>query len=193
MRKAQIKRQTAETNVNVSINIDGSGQVDITTGQRLFDHMLASFAKHGLFDITLNATGDDVHHLVEDVGIALGQAFNQALSDKKGLSRMGEAAVPMDEALSSVFIDVSGRPYFFIDAEFSGNDMFGFPADMVRHFLEAFATESRITLHAHVNYGENDHHKCESLFKALGRALDHATWIDARRAGQSPSTKEFMG
>ena len=192
MRTADIKRKTAETNINLQLNIDGGGKTDITTGSRMLDHMLSAFAKHGLFDVALSATGDDIHHLSEDVALVLGQAFYQALGDKKSIVRMSQACVPMDEALSSVFVDISGRPYCLVDAEFTDNDMFGFPTDLVRHFMESLAFEGRFTLHACVNYGENDHHKCESLFKALGRALDQATQLDVRRLNQIPSTKNIL-
>ena len=193
MRKAEIKRQTSETNISLILDIDGSGKTDITTGSRMLDHMLSAFGKHSLFDLTISATGDDIHHLSEDVAIVLGQAFNQALGTKAGIVRMGHALVPMDEALSTVVVDISGRPYCLVDAKFTDNDMFGFPTDLVRHFMESLASEGRFTLHAKVNYGENDHHKCESLFKALGLAMSHAAQIDSRRAGQTPSTKGTLG
>ena len=189
MRKAEIRRKTTETNINIVLNIDGSGQTDITTGSRILDHMLSAFGKHALFDLTISATGDDIHHLSEDVAIVLGQAINQALGDKKGITRFAGASVPMDEALSEVIVDISGRPYCLVNAKFSENDMFGFPTDLVRHFLESLATEGRVTLHACIKYGENDHHKCESLFKALGIALSRAVVLDSRRLNQTPSTK----
>jgi imidazoleglycerol-phosphate dehydratase len=146
----------------------------------------------GLFDINLSATGDDPHHLVEDVAICLGKALQEALGDKRGIVRMADASVPMDDALAMVAVDISGRGYSRLDFKFAENDMFGFAADLVRHFLETLAAEARINLHASVPYGVNDHHKAEALFKALGRALDQATRIDERKDGELPSTKEWI-
>jgi imidazoleglycerol-phosphate dehydratase len=134
----------------------------------------------------------DLHHVIEDVAICLGKAFNEALGEKRGLVRMAEATVPMDDVLASVVVDISGRPYTVLDLSFKDNDMAGFPSDLIRHFLESFATEARLNLHAAINYGTNDHHKAEALFKALGRALDAATRIDPRIAGQLPSTKDLL-
>jgi len=191
-RKSVISRETKETNISLELNIDGSGRWDVNTGIRIFDHLLSQLARHGLFDIKIKATGDDVHHLVEDVAICLGQAFGKALGDKRGIVRMAEATVPMDDALATVIIDISGRGYTVLDLPFAGNDMSGFPADLVRHFLESFAIEARMNLHARVLYGSNDHHKAEALFKALGRALDAATRIDERIAGELPSTKAYL-
>ena len=158
----------------------------------MLDHLLAQVAQHGLFDIKLSATGDDQHHLVEDVAICLGKAFSEALGEKRGIVRMADAAVPMDDALAQVVLDISGRGYHVLDLPFSDNDMFGFPTDLIRHFLETLASEARINLHARIAYGTNDHHKAEALFKALGRALDRATQIDERISGELPSTKEFL-
>ncbi|PKH47139.1 imidazoleglycerol-phosphate dehydratase [Dehalococcoides mccartyi] len=162
------------------------------TGVRLFDHMLSQLAKHGLFDINISANGDDIHHLVEDVALTLGKAFNEALGERKGIVRMADATVPMDDSLASVALDLSGRGYAVMDLSFAKNDLTGFPTDLVRHFLETFAIEGRLNLHARILYGSNDHHKAEALFKALARALDKATSIDPRREGVAPSTKGML-
>ncbi|MEL7562042.1 imidazoleglycerol-phosphate dehydratase HisB [Dehalogenimonas sp. 4OHTPN] len=191
-RKATVKRETKETTISVFVDIDGNGKDEMRTGVRLFDHMLSQIARHGVFDIKVSATGDDLHHLVEDVGIALGKAFNEALGEKKGLVRIAEATVPMDETLAAVAVDLGGRGYSVLNMEFENNDLAGFPADMVRHFLESFAAEGRLNLHAGIAYGTNDHHKVEAVFKALGRALDKATRIDPRIADRVPSTKEWV-
>ncbi len=191
-RDSAVKRETKETNINLSLNIDGSGKWDMNSGISMFDHLLAQLSQHGLFDIKLSATGIDQHHVVEDVAITLGKAFVQALGEKRGVVRMADAAVPMDDALAVVVVDLSGRGYTVLDLPFSDNDMFGFPTDLVRHFLETFAAEARVNLHARFLYGVNDHHKAEALFKALGRALDKATRIDERIRGELPSTKEFL-
>ena len=191
-RDSTVKRETKETNINLSLNIDGSGKWDMNSGIRMFDHLLSQLSQHGLFDIKLSATGIDQHHVVEDVAITLGKAFAQALGEKRGVVRMADAAVPMDDALAVVVVDLSGRGYTVLDLPFSDNDMFGFPTDLVRHFLETFAAEARVNLHARFLYGVNDHHKAEALFKALGRALDKATRIDERIRDELPSTKEFL-
>ena len=191
-RLSTIKRETKETNINVELNIDGSGKWEMNTGIRMFDHLLAQLAQHGVFDIKISATGDDQHHLVEDVAICLGRAFSDALGEKRGIVRMASFAVPMDDALAMVVVDISGRGYTVLDLTFSDNDMFGFPTDLIRHFLESFASEFRLNLHAKILYGVNDHHKAEALFKALGRALDTATRIDVRIGGDLPSTKELL-
>ena len=191
-RDSVLKRETKETNINLSLNIDGSGKWDMNSGIRMFDHLLSQLSQHGLFDIKLSATGIDQHHVVEDVAITLGKAFAQALGEKRGVVRMADASVPMDDALAVVVVDLSGRGYAVLDLPFSDNDMVGFPTDLVRHFLETFAAEARVNLHARFLYGVNDHHKAEALFKALGRALDKATRIDERISGELPSTKEFL-
>ena len=187
-----VKRETKETTITLELDVDGTGKWDITTGLSMFDHLLSQLAQHGLFDITLNATGDDPHHLVEDVAICLGKAFGEALGDKLGIVRMADAAVPMDDALAMVAIDISGRGYTALELSFADNDMAGFPTDLIRHFLESFAVEARLNLHTRVIYGTNDHHKAEALFKALGRALDTATRIDERISGELPSTKDLL-
>ena len=191
-RKATVTRETAETNVKVELNIDGSGQFEITTGIRMFDHLLTQLAQHGVFDIKLSTSGTDQHHVVEDVAISLGKAFNQALGEKRGIARMAHAIVPMDEALAAVAVDIGGRAYSVFEASFNEANIGDLEADLVRHFLVSFASEARINLHAKVLAGINDHHKAEALFKALGRALDSATRIDERIAGRVPSTKEVI-
>ncbi|MBA7662094.1 Imidazoleglycerol-phosphate dehydratase [subsurface metagenome] len=187
-----VKRETRETNISLELNIDGSGKCEVNTGISMFDHLLEQVARHGVFDIKLSATGDDQHHLVEDVAICFGRALGEALGEKRGIVRMANATVPMDDALAMVAVDISGRGYTVLELPFSENDMAGFPTDLVRHFLESLATEARLNLHARVVYGVNDHHKAEALFKALGRALDTATRIDERIAGELPSTKKLL-
>ena len=191
-RKARVTRETAETTVSAEINIDGTGRFQISTGIRMFDHLLAQLAQHGVFDIASSASGPDQHHVVEDVAICLGKAFNQALGDKQGLNRMADATVPMDEALSSVAVDIGGRGYSVVETALNETVVGDMASDLVRHFLASFAAEARLNLHARVLQGINDHHKAESLFKALGRALDKATRIDERLLGRIPSTKETI-
>jgi len=191
-RTATIKHETKETSVSLKLNVDGTGRYEMLTGIRMFDHLLSQLARHGTFDINISATGDDAHHLVEDVAICLGRAFMEALGERRGIVRMADATVPMDDALSMAAVDISGRGYAVLDLSFTENDMMGFPSDLIRHFLETFAAESRMNLHARTLYGTNDHHKAEALFKALGRALDKATRIDARTQGELPSTKEWL-
>ncbi len=191
-RKSVIKRETKETNINLELDIDGSGNYEMVTGIRMFDHLLSQLAKHGIFDIKISATGDDQHHLVEDVAICLGRAMAEALGDKRGIVRMADASVPMDDALAMAAVDISGRGYTVLELPFSDNDMTGFPTDLIRHFLEAFANEAKINLHARVVYGTNDHHKAEALFKALGKTMGAATRIDERISGELPSTKDFL-
>jgi len=191
-RQATIKRKTRETNISLELNIDGSGQWQINTGIKMFDHLLAQVAQHGRFDLKLSATGDDQHHLAEDVAICLGKALGEALGEKQGIVRMADAAVPMDDSLAMVAVDISGRGYTVLELPFTDNDMAGFPTDLIRHFLESFALEAKVNLHARIIYGANDHHKAEALFKALGRALDNATRIDQRISGKLPSTKDLL-
>jgi len=187
-----IKRDTKETSINLELNIDGSGKWDIATGIKMFDHLLSQLARHGILDIKISATGDDQHHLVEDVAICLGKALGEALGEKQGIVRMADATVPMDDVLAMVAVDISGRGYTVLELPFTENDMAGFPTDLIRHFLESFAIEARLNLHARVIYGTNDHHKAEALFKALGRALGTATRIDERLGGELPSTKDLL-
>ena len=191
-RTATVTRETAETNVNVELNIDGSGQFEVTTGIRMLDHLIAQLAQHGVFDLKVSATGPDQHHVVEDVAISLGRAFNQALGDKRGIVRMAHSVVPMDDALVIVVVDIGGRSFSVTDIPFSQANISDLEADMVRHFLVSFASEAKINLHAKVLSGINDHHKAEAIFKALGRALDLAVQIDRRLAGEIPSTKEVI-
>ena len=191
-RSAVVNRETSETSIALELNVDGTGKYEITTGINMFDHLLSQLAKHGMFDIKLKAAGDDPHHTVEDVAICLGKVFGEALAEKRGIARMADVTVPMDETLAAVALDISGRGYAVLDLSFAGNDMFGFSSDLVRHFLESFASESRITLHARILCGSNDHHKAEALFKALGKALDKATAIDPRISGELPTTKGYF-
>jgi imidazoleglycerol-phosphate dehydratase len=191
MRTARIERSTNETRITIELNLDGTGQHSIATGVGFLDHMLTHLAVHGLFDLSVQASGDlhiDVHHTVEDVALVLGAAFDQALGDRKGITRMGSFYVPMDETLAFVAIDFSGRPYCVVSAEWGSAPVGGIPTSLFPHFLESFAITSRCNLHARVLYGRDDHHKAEALFKALARALAAATLPDPRRAGV-PSTK----
>lgn len=190
-RRATIKRQTSETDIAITIDLDGRGSADVTTGIGFLDHMLNAFAVHGLFDLNVRATGDlhiDGHHTIEDVAIVLGQAFHEALGERVGIQRVGHAYVPMDEALGFVAIDLSGRPYTVFRAEWRTPAIGQFPTDLVEHFFESFAVHARLTLHARCENNRNDHHGVEALFKALARALRMAVDIDPRRAGV-PSTK----
>jgi imidazoleglycerol-phosphate dehydratase len=190
-RIAKVHRKTNETNISVSLNIDGTGKVEIDTGIGFLDHMLHHIAVHGLFDLDVSASGDlyvDAHHTIEDVAIVLGQAFYEALGDKKGIVRSAHAYMPMDETLALVAIDLSGRPFSYVDVEWNTPMVGVIPTSMFEHFFESFAVNSHSNLHAHVMYGRDDHHKAEALFKALARALDAATKIDPRRVG-IPSTK----
>ena len=191
-RLSNVKRETKETSISLELNIDGSGKCEINTGIKMFDHLLSQVAQHGRFDIKISAKGDDQHHLVEDVAICLGKAFGEALGEKRGIVRMADTAVPMDDALATVAVDISGRAYTVLDLPFTKNDMAGFPTDLIRHFLESLAIEAKFNLHAMVAYGTNDHHKAEALFKTLGRALDIATRIDERISGELPTTKDLL-
>lgn len=195
-RTLAIKRKTRETSINLELNLDGSGKWEIKTGIEMFDHLLSQLARHGVFDIKLSATGSDQHHLIEDVAICLGKAFSEALGEKRGIVRMADASVPMDDALAMVAVDISGRGYAVLDLPFSRSSkkwqLLGFPPDLIRHFLESFAIEAKLNLHVKIAYGTNDHHKAEALFKALGRALDAATRIAPRISGELPSTKDFL-
>lgn len=191
-RTSVVKRETKETKISLELNLDGCGKWQINTGITMFDHLLSQLAQHGVFDLTISAAGNDQHHVAEDVAICLGKAFAEALGEKRGIVRMADAAVPMDDALATAALDISGRGYTMLELPFSGNDMRGFATDLIRHFLEAFAIETRMNLHARIIYGKNDHHKAEALFKALGRALDKATRIDERLCGELPSTKDLL-
>ena len=191
-RKSTIKRTTQETSIGLELNLDGSGKWEISTGIRMLDHLLSQLAQHGKFDLKCAANGADLHHVIEDVAICLGKAFGEAVGEKRGIVRMGYALVPMDDVLVMVVVDLSGRAYTVLNMSFSENDMAGFPSDLIRHFLESFAAEARLNLHVEVKYGTNDHHKAEALFKALGRALDMATRLDARLGNDLPTTKDLL-
>jgi len=191
-RTANIRRETQETAVSLEMALDGTGEFQITTGLRMLDHLLSQVAKHGVFDLKVAATGVDPHHLVEDVALCLGRVFNQALGDKQGIVRMAHAVVPMDDALALVSIDIGGRGYAVVETSFNDAEITDLPAGLVRHFLESFAAEARVNLHARTLAGTDDHHKAEACFKALGRALDAATRYDDRIAGKIPSTKSVI-
>ncbi|MDA0365160.1 MAG: imidazoleglycerol-phosphate dehydratase HisB [Chloroflexi bacterium] len=191
-RRASVTRETAETRVSVELTIDGTGRADVTTGIGFYDHMLTAFARHGRFDLSVEAAGDlhvDAHHTMEDVALVLGQAFDEALGDRSGIVRMGDALVPLDEALVQVVVDISGRPFAATQFDFVGERIGDAPAEMVPHVIRSFATTAKLTLHVRQLAGANDHHIAEAAMKALGRALDAATAYDPRIAGAVPSTK----
>jgi imidazoleglycerol-phosphate dehydratase len=193
-RRITVSRSTRETRIRVSLDLDGSGESAVATGIGFYDHMLTAFAHHGLFDLRIEAAGDldvDEHHTVEDVALVLGAAFNEALGDRAGIRRYGDAAVPMDESIATAVVDVGGRPYTVVDLPFRGARVGGLPLQLVEHALEAFARTSGTTLHLRGN-GRNDHHLCEAAFKALGRAMRAACELDPRRTGV-PSTKGALG
>jgi imidazoleglycerol-phosphate dehydratase len=189
-RTAAVARETAETDVEVTLDLDGDGEATVDTGVGFLDHMLDSLATHALLDLTVSCDGDlavDDHHTVEDVAIALGEALGDALGGKRGIRRFADRTVPLDEAVAGVVVDVSGRPYFAFEGEFSQEAVGGMTSHMAQHFLRSLAMNAGLTLHASVD-GENAHHETEALFKALARALDDATRLDERRA-DTPSTK----
>jgi len=189
-RHAALTRETSETAVEVTLDVDGAGDATVDTGIGFLDHMLEALATHGLFDLTVTCDGDlavDDHHTIEDVGIALGEGLDEALGDRRGIVRYADRRVPMDEAVAEVVVDVSGRPYFVFDGEFSQERVGEFTSVLARHFCRSLATNAGLTLHASVA-GDNAHHEVEALFKALARALDDATRIDERRS-EAPSTK----
>lgn len=191
-RTAQIRRETRETRVEVALNLDGTGHGDVTTGIGFLDHMLDSFARHSRFDLTVRAEGDlhiDQHHTAEDVGISLGQALDKALGERRAIRRFGDAAVPLDEALVQVAVDLGGRSWASIDLPFRGTMIGGLSSEMIPHLLQSFAADGRFSLHVRLLSGENDHHRAEAAFKALARALDDATRPDLRLQGAVPSTK----
>jgi imidazoleglycerol-phosphate dehydratase len=191
-RKAAVSRETKETKVSVAIDLDGRGDAQVDTGIGMLDHILSQIAKHGVIDLAISAKGDlsvDEHHTVEDIGLALGQALDQALGTREGIVRMADATVPLDDALASVSLDLSGRGYAVLDAMWTDTRIGELPADLLGHLLWSFASGGKLALHARVSTGVNDHHKAEALFKALGRALGAATRVDPRRAGDTPSTK----
>jgi imidazoleglycerol-phosphate dehydratase len=192
MRKAAVTRKTSETEIAVEIDLDGAGVAKISTGVGFFDHMLDQLARHSLIDMTVSAKGDlhiDDHHTVEDVGIALGQALRQALGDKRGLTRYADCLLPMDETLTRVAVDVSGRPFLVFGAEFPSAKIGSFDTELVREFFQAFAMHGGLTLHVETLYGRNSHHIAESCFKGVARALGAALAIDPRQAARVPSTK----
>lgn len=191
-RKARVSRQTKETQIALELDLDGRGEAKVETGIGMLDHLVSQIAKHGLIDITLQAKGDlatDEHHTVEDVGLALGQALDEALGKREGIVRMADATVPLDEALASVALDLSGRGYAVLEVAWTGERIGELPADLVNHLLWSLASEGKLTLHARVLAGVNDHHKAEAVFKALGRALGAASRLEPRAAGKAPSTK----
>ncbi len=192
MRTAEINRNTLETQINVKLNLDGSGQSKFDTGVAFLDHMLDQIARHGLIDIEVVAKGDlhiDAHHTVEDIGITLGQAFIKAIGDKKGVRRYGHAYVPLDEALSRVVIDLSGRPGLEFHVEFTRSSIGEFDVDLIHEFFQGFVNHALVTVHIDNLRGDNSHHQSETIFKAFGRALRMAVELDPRGAGRLPSTK----
>ena len=196
MRKAVVKRATKETNVEVAVDLDGTGTSSISTGIGFLDHMLDLLARHSRIDLSVKAKGDlhvDHHHTTEDVGIALGQALKQALGDMKGITRYADVHLPMDETLTRVAIDISGRPFLVFKVEFVRAKIGTFDTALVQEWFQAFAVNAAVTLHVTTLYGSNDHHVAESCFKGLARALRAAVAIDARAAGEVPSTKGVLG
>lgn len=192
MRSGKIERNTKETQISVALDLDGGGSAKISTGVGFFDHMLDQIARHAPLDLELHAKGDlhiDAHHTVEDVGIAFGQAVDQALGERKGLCRYGDAHVPLDEALTRVVVDISGRPFFVCDLKFPAEKIGAFDTELVREFFQAAATHARIGLHIETLRGVNSHHIAESAFKGFARAFGQAAALDPRRAGVVPSTK----
>lgn len=192
MRTAEISRQTNETQIEIKLVLDGVGDHKISTGMGFLDHMLTHLAVHGIFDLYVQAQGDlevDTHHTIEDVALLLGQVFDQALGERKGIVRMADCFTPMDETLAHVAIDLSGRPYAVIQAEWNTPYIGNIPTTLFAHFFESFAVTARCNLHARVLYGRDDHHQAEALFKAWARALDQATQFDPRRLNRIPSTK----
>jgi len=191
-RSASVSRNTNETKIEVSINLDGQGSVKLNTGIGFLDHMLDQVARHGMFDLEVTAKGDlhiDAHHTVEDVGIVLGQAFNKAIGDKKGITRYGSAIIPLDEALSRVVLDISGRPGLEFDVEFKRAAIGEFDVDLIHEFFQGFVNHANITMHIDNLKGDNAHHQAETIYKAFGRALKMAVCIDPKISGITPSTK----
>ena len=191
-RTAQVERNTLETQINININLDGTGKAQFQTGVPFLDHMLDQVARHGLIDLEINAVGDleiDAHHTVEDIGITLGQAFAKALGDKKGIVRYGHAYVPLDEALSRVVVDFSGRPGLFYEVNYPRGMIGSFDVDLFREFFQGFVNHAGVSLHIDNLKGSNAHHIAETIFKALGRAIRMAVTADPRMAGIMPSTK----
>ena len=196
MRKSEITRETRETKIEARVNLDGTGDFDIRTGIGFLDHMLEQLARHSLIDLSLRASGDlhvDFHHTVEDTGIVLGQAVAQAIGDKTGITRYGNAYVPMDETLTRVALDISGRPYLIWHVKFSRPKLGDMDTELFREWFQAFSQASGVTLHVENLYGQNNHHIVESCYKALARALRAALTIDPRMAKEIPSTKGLLG
>lgn len=194
-RKATVTRNTLETQITVSVNLDGSGEVDFDTGVPFLDHMMDQIARHGMMDLSIQAKGDlhiDAHHTVEDIGITLGQAFFQAVGNKKGILRYGHAYVPLDEALSRVVVDFSGRPGLVFNVPFTRASVGEFDVDLFHEFFQGFINHALVTLHVDNLRGENTHHQAETVFKAFGRALRMALSADPRMAGVTPSTKGVL-
>jgi imidazoleglycerol-phosphate dehydratase len=195
MRHAEVFRKTAETAIKVNLHLDGSGERQFETGLPFLEHMLDQIARHGLFDLRVEAQGDlqiDAHHTVEDIGITLGQAFTRAIGDKTGISRYGHAYVPLDEALTRVVLDISGRPGLSFNCNFVRAMVGDFDLDLVHEFFQGFVNHAGVTLHVDNLRGENAHHQCETIFKAFGRALRMAVALDPRAANRIPSTKEVL-
>ena len=196
MRKGAVRRTTKETDVEITLDLDGAGSATIATGVGFLDHMLELFARHSRIDLTVKAKGDlhiDQHHTTEDVGITLGQAVKQALGDMAGVTRYADVHVPMDEALTRVALDLSGRPFLIFKVAFSHDKIGTFDTELVREWFQAFAMHAGVTLHVETLYGENNHHISESCFKGLARALRAAVALDARSKGEAPSTKGTVG
>jgi imidazoleglycerol-phosphate dehydratase len=196
MRRATVERRTTETRISATVDLDGTGTYDIATGVGFLDHMMEQLARHGLIDLTVKAEGDlhiDFHHTTEDVGIAVGQAVNKALGDRKGIGRYGTAIAPMDEALSRVALDASNRPYLVWKVTFVRDKLGEMDTELFKEWFQAFAQAAGLTLHVENFYGDNNHHIAESLYKALARALRQAVEIDPRKAGAVPSTKGVLG
>src|SRR3954468_24808326 len=195
-RRASVARKTKETEISVSVDLDGSGKSEIETGIGFLDHMLEQLSRHSLIDLTVKAKGDlhiDFHHTTEDTGIAIGTAFAQALGDRKGISRYGEATIPMDETLTRVALDLSNRPYLIWKVDFTRDKLGDMDTELFKEWFQAFAQAAGVTLHVENLYGENNHHIVESCFKALARALRAAVEIDPRKADAVPSTKGTLG
>ncbi len=195
MRRSHIIRETRETKVKVTLGLDGTGTYLVRTGIGMLDHMLEQLARHGLFDITIEAVGDlerEAHHLVEDIGLALGQAFDEALGGRQGIARFGHAIVPMDEALALAAVDLSGRPRSIIDIKFERDAIGALPTELIPHFLESLAYAGRFSLHVRLLAGVNDHHRVEAVFKAMALALRQATRMEPRLQGDVPSTKGVL-
>jgi imidazoleglycerol-phosphate dehydratase len=191
-RRASIDRETAETRIHIELDVDGRGLANVSTGIGFYDHMLTAFARHGRFDLKVQTQGDldvDAHHTMEDTALALGAAFDQALGGREGIVRMGDALVPLDEALVQAVVDISGRPHAATSFDWMGERIGEAPTEMVAHVLQSFAVGARLTVHVRQLAGANDHHIAEAAFKALARALDAATQLDPRIAGEVPSTK----